>query len=252
MKMYIRKGLRVLYTYGVADLVFIVFLYPLLGLTKTRETFLAWLPWYSLLLFIFLFYVVYIDLKELAAREKKPVYNMHPYPLKGLVYGLIGAVPLAVVVAVLKFLVSFQDEIAENIKRVVVNGFLGPLLFVVKWGNDTELAYFVSILLIPVITMLGYLAGFYGINVKEKIFGKKPVPEKGFTKSPWNPTLNENKPKKKKKKKSTGKSTGKTSSADKARKEGKTVDAAKGGSEAKTVDAANARDVDKTADEDKT
>ena len=176
---------------------------------EDKETFLAWLPWYSLLLFIFLFYVVYIDLKELAAREKKPVYNMHPYPLKGLVYGLIGAVPLAAVVAVLKFLVSFQDEIAENIKRVVVNGFLGPLLFVVKWGNDTDLAYFVSILLIPVITMLGYLAGFYGINVKEKIFGKKPVPEKGFTKSPWNPTLNENKPKRRRKRRARAKARAK-------------------------------------------
>lgn len=212
MKRYISKGLRVLYTYAVADLVFVVFLYPLLGLMKERETFLRWLPWYSILIFIFLFFILYTDQKELAVKEKKPVYDLHPYPLKGLVYGLIGAVPLAVVTAVFKIFVQFQTDIGENIKRVIINGLFGPILFIIKWCNDAVFAYFAALLLIPLITALGYIAGYYGINVKEKILGKKPVEEKGFTKSPWNPSLNENKPKKKKKKK---KGTGKTQSADK-------------------------------------
>ncbi|HOQ08146.1 MAG TPA: hypothetical protein PK127_07230 [Clostridiales bacterium] len=227
MKKYINKSLRVLYTYLVADLVFIVFLYPLLGLTKTREAFLAWLPWYSILMFIFLFYMIYVDQKELAIKEKKPIYNLKPNPLRGMVYGLIGAVPLAVVTAVLKLLVRFQDELAENIKRVVLNGLFGPLIFVVKWCNDAAFSYFAAILLVPVVTALGYLAGYYGFSIREKIFGKKPVQEKGFTKSPWNPSLNETKPRKKKKK-----STGKARSTDKA------------------VNTAKARETDKTPGED--
>jgi len=230
MKRYISKGFRVLYTYAITDLVFVVFLYPLLGLMKERETFLRWLPWYSILIFIFLFFVLYIDQKELATKEKKPVYDLHPYPLKGLVYGLIGAVPLAVVTAVFKIFVQFQTEIGENIKRVIINGLFGPLLFIIKWCNEAVPAYFAAILLIPLISAFGYIAGYYGINIKEKIFGKKPVQEKGFTKSPWNPSLDGNKPKKKKKKKSTGK----TQSA------------------GKDPNAANGRHTDRTQDPDKT
>ncbi len=200
MKRYIMKGLRILYIYAMVVLIFVVFLYPVIGLTK--DNFNNWLPVYSFICFLFLFFFQYIELKELALKEKKPAYELDPYPLKGLVYGRVGVVPIIVITAVFT-IITFDNPVTERFKHLGVNTFLGPLYFFIRLFEEAIPSYFGAILFIPVMTALGYLAGYYGINlnIREKIFGKKPVQEKGFTKSPWNPTLNENKPKKKKKKK---------------------------------------------------
>jgi hypothetical protein len=53
--------------------------------------------------------------------------------------------------------------------------------------------------------MLGYLAGYYGLDIFRKIFRKKnEVQERAFTKSPWNPTNSAKKSSGKKKKKTNG------------------------------------------------
>ncbi|NMA35061.1 MAG: hypothetical protein GX940_11030 [Clostridiaceae bacterium] len=204
MKRYIMKGLKILYAYAMAVLVFVVFLYPFMGITK--EAFNTWLPFYSILTFLFLFTAVYFELKELAINEKKPHSEVAPYPLKGLVYGLVSVIPVTVITAVFSF-IRFEDPIVDRLRHLGVNTFLGPLYFFIRWFNEAILSYFGAILLIPVIAAFGYLVGYYGINlsIREKLAGKKPVQEKGFTKSPWNPTLNEKKPPKKKKKKNVNK-----------------------------------------------
>jgi hypothetical protein len=198
MKRYIMKGLRVTYVYCMVLVIFAVFIYPFMGITG--DYFGILLPYYCILMFILLFFFMYVDFRELARKEKKPAYNLSPYPLKGLVYGLIGIIPIEAVTAVFTY-IRFEDPFVERIKHLGINAFLGPLWFIIKWFNEAVPAYFGVILLVPVMSALGYLAGYYDINVREKIFGKKPVQEKGFTKSPWNPSLNENKPARKKKKK---------------------------------------------------
>lgn len=199
MKIYIIKGARILYDYAMALLVFVIFLYPFMGITKDAVN--KWLPLYSALLFLFAFFLIYTEMKELAKKEKKPQYEYTHYPLKGLVYGLISIIPITLVTAVFTF-IHFDDTAVERIKHVGVNTFLGPLYFIIRWQKEAVWSYFAAILTIPVISALGYLAGHYGIDITKKVFGKKeePVQQKPFTKSPWNPTLNENNTKKKSKK----------------------------------------------------
>ena len=139
-------------------------------------------------------------MKSIAIKEKKPQYNLNPYPLKGLVYGLIGAMPIALIVAVAS-LISLKGEVALRLREVAINTFLGPLYFLIRWLDESPIGYASAILLLPLIATLGYLAGYYGINITEKIFKKKPVPEKGFTKSPWNPSIGKEKKVKRKKSK---------------------------------------------------
>ena len=122
---------------------------------------------------------------------------MSPYPLKGLVYGL-RIIPIEAVTAVFT---SVSKILLLNGSSTWDKCLPRATWFIIKWFNEAVPAYFGVILLVPVMSALGYLAGYYDINVREKIFGKKPVQEKGFTKSPWNPSLNENKPARKKKKK---------------------------------------------------
>jgi len=198
MKVYIKNGLRILYDYVIVSVFFAVFLYPFMNLTK--DSFNTWLTWYSLLFFLFLFFLVYADMKELAAKEKKPYYEYSHYPLKGLVYGLIGMIPVLLVTGIFTF-IHFENDIAERIKHVGINAFLGPLYFMIRWMKEAIPAYFAAILVVAVIAGLGYLAGHFGINITGKIFKKKEQEQqKGFTKSPWNPTLNQDNTKKKKKK----------------------------------------------------
>lgn len=198
MKDYVKNGVKVLFNYAIALVVFVIFIYVLLSVTKDK--FNEWLPVYSILLFLFAFLIIYTDMKSLAVKEKKPQYDLNPYPLKGLVYGLIGIIPIALIVAVASW-IHLGDDIAQHIKHVAINTFLGPMYFLIRWLDETPAGYIAAILLLPLIAMLGYLAGYYGINIMEKIKRKKVVPEKGFTKSPWNPSSASGKGTGKKKKK---------------------------------------------------
>jgi len=199
MKEYFRNCAKVLFNYLSSLIIFVVFLYVFLSLTKER--FGEFLPYYSLFVFLLTYFMIYGEMKRLAIKEKKPQYNLHPYPLKGLLYGLMGIVPVALPVAVAA-LINLGDPIAERIKHLAINTILGPVYFLIKWMNESVLGYAAAILIIPLISALGYLAGYFGIEIMSKIIKKKAPPEKGFTKSPWNPS---NVPSKTSKKKKTGK-----------------------------------------------
>lgn len=185
MKDMIKSSAKILYNYAMALIVFVIFIYVFMSLTK--ENFDKWLPLYSFLLFLFTFLIIYSDMKGLAIKEKRPQYEMNPYPLKGLVYGLIGSIPIALLVAVAA-IIRFSDDTVERIKHLAINTFLGPMYFLIRGLDETPIGYIAAILMLPLIAMLGYLAGYHGINITDKIKKKKAVQEKGFTKSPWNPT----------------------------------------------------------------
>lgn len=202
MKMHIKNGMKILTDYSMALIVFLIFLYPFFGLTK--DNVYVWLPLYSAVFFIFAFAVIYTDMKDLAKKEKRPQYDLKPYPLKGAVYGLVGIVPVAVLVLV-GALLHFDSFTADRIRHLIVNIILGPFYFLYRSLNESLIGYIVSVLVLPLMAMLGYLAGFYGIDIFGKIFRKKAaVQERSFTKSPWNPTNSAKKGTGKKKKKTNG------------------------------------------------
>jgi hypothetical protein len=203
MKEYIKQGARILGNYGITLIIFAIFIYPFL--TITGDSFNKLLPLYCVAVFLFVILLIYSDMKGIAKKEKRPQYDLHPYPLKGLIYGLISIIPLAIITGA-SALFHFQDKIVDHLKHVAVNVLLGPMYFVIRLLKESTFGYAAALLLIPLIAMLGYIAGYYGINITEKIIKKKPVQEKGFTKSPWNPTNKTTNTGKKKKKvnKTTG------------------------------------------------
>ena len=181
---YIRNGAKILFDYVMALVVFLIFIYVFISITK--DNFGRYLPLYSILIFLLLFLIVFSDMKAIAIKEKKPQNEMNPYPLKGLAYGLIGAVPIALIVGVVS-MISFGKQY-DLIKHLGINSLLGPMFFLIKWLGESTAGYAAGILLLPLIAMLGYLAGHYGINIMSKLKKKKVIAEKGFTKSPWNPS----------------------------------------------------------------
>lgn len=186
MSSYIRNGARVLYNYALALILFIVFVYVFI--TITGNNFGKLLPLYSFIIFIFTFFIIYSEMKRLAQKEKKPQNGLNPYPLKGLVYGLAGFLPIAVLEVVSVF-ISFGSEFENHLKHVVINAFMGPLFFIIKFFGEKPLGYIIATLIIPVVAMLGYMAGYYGVDIIKRIKKKEKKPEaRGFEKSPWNPS----------------------------------------------------------------
>lgn len=204
LKNHIKDGLKILGDYATALLIYVVLLYTFIAITGDK--FMVWLPLYSFIIFLFMALLIYSDLWRLAAKEKRPQYNMNPYPLKGFVLGLIGIIPLIFVVIFGHF-IALEDEAINTVKNSITNGvLLGPLYFVIALLGKTTLSYIAALLLVPLVSMFGYLLGYHGIQLSKKLGLKKDVVyERKQELSPWNPARkHEDEGKKKRSKKRKG------------------------------------------------
>src|SRR5690554_1542045 len=95
LKNHIKGGLKVLGDYGAGLLIYFILLYTFIAITG--EGFSAWLPVYSFIMFSIMALILYSDMWSLAVKEKKPQYNLNPYPAKGFVLGLIGFFPIIII-----------------------------------------------------------------------------------------------------------------------------------------------------------
>jgi len=169
MKDYIKNGFRIFIDYLISLVIFGVFLYTFLAITK--DNYSKWIPIYSFIIFILLYFMVYSDLKKLAIKEKRPQYNLKPYPLKGLILGFIGFSPL-IIIQLIYPLIVFEDPVANRIKELVLKTLLGPVYFMVRLFGGTTIAYVIASLLVPLVSMFAYMAGFYGLQ----FIKRKPKP----------------------------------------------------------------------------
>lgn len=198
MKNFIKSSLKALTGYFISLLLFCVFLYVFLSITKNNYS--TWIPLYSFINFLLLFAIIFSDFKRLAIKELKPQYELNPYPLKGLALGLVGFLPVILLVAAY----GIFNLVATPMRPVdvAVKVLLGPVYWVVRLIGISVIGYFVALLIVPVLCMLGYMAGFYGFELSKYTKKKVPEQQKEFKKSPWNPTLSTSqRPKKKRKKK---------------------------------------------------
>lgn len=155
MKTYISGSLKVLMNYGIILLIFIIFLPA--GLNSISI--------YSWVIFILMLLLLYSDFNSLALKERKPAYNIVNYPLKGLIMGAAGFLPIIIIALVLN-LADFGSENANIIKNAILKVITAPL-----FGFLTE--NLLLLLIIPVVVGLAYLAGHYGKELP-RIFKSKP------------------------------------------------------------------------------
>lgn len=201
VKYFLRKALKTSIDYLVVLLIFLVFLYTFVAITGGKFT--GWFPVYSIVNFIILFFILYSDYKQLAAKEKKPQYGLKSYPIKGLYLGIVGFIPMVVVFFIL-LMINIQDEALAKLMNLFADGVLGPVYFIVQAGGGTVVAYAAAILAVPAIVTLGYLAGYYDFSIRGGLGKKKETVskvDKAFEPSPWNPTVTATEKTKKKKRK---------------------------------------------------
>ncbi len=170
MKNIIKSSLKVLADYFVSLVIFVIFLYTFFVITK--ENYSRWIPLYSGINFVLMTSIMYTDLKKLAVKEKRPQYNLNPHPLKGLVLGIIGFLPVIALEIVYAFL-NFNDEFKNRIAELALKTLLGPVYVFVRIAGGTTAGYVLASLAVPVVAMLGYMAGYYGFE-----FRKNKLPQK--------------------------------------------------------------------------
>lgn len=163
MDNYFKGALKVFVGYCTVLLIFVIFLITVLSLAKDNLG--PWLSIYSFVNFLLLFLIIYSDMKKLAIKEKRPQYNLDPYPFKGFVYGAIGFLPFIAIQMIYPFL-NFNDALFDRIKYLALNTLLGPLFVFIKLGGKTALSHIAASSLVPIVSMLGYMAGFYGFELR--------------------------------------------------------------------------------------
>ncbi|NTV90096.1 MAG: hypothetical protein HGA22_07010 [Clostridiales bacterium] len=188
LKIYRKNALKVLLDYTAALILFAIFLYAVFA--YAGDKFMNYLPYYSVLMFVFAFIILFFDMKSVGKVEKNPHYNLNPYPLKGLVYGVFGFLPY-VVIEIISVFLRFQDQFAARIEHLVVNTLLGPMYFIIGLTGESTAGYIAASLEIPLVSMIGYLAGYFGKSDSQllrRADGEGGTAGLPITKSPWHPT----------------------------------------------------------------
>ncbi len=152
----IKRGLKVTTNYLLALIVFGVFFMPIITMFEANME--GAIFYYSVLIFLLLFYIIYSDMNRTAFKEKRPQYNINPPPYKGFIYGLIGVIPLVIVEIILMSLKVPADFLP--LQRRLYQGFAGPLYWLAKLLGNEPVYYIVSFTALILIAGLGYFTGF--------------------------------------------------------------------------------------------
>ena len=161
MSNHLKGSLKVLVDYSLSVLLFTLFIAMFYGVTQKR--FADLLPVYSFIIFLMLLGIVYGDIKKLGEKEKRPYNKLNPYPLKGLVLGILGFLPF-MLLEVVGFLLTLDTDFLNRIKHLTLNTLMSPLYWIVRLCGGSALAYAAASAAVPVIAMLGYVAGYYGFD----------------------------------------------------------------------------------------
>jgi NhaP-type Na+/H+ or K+/H+ antiporter len=177
----IKRSLKVTWDYFAALMLFAVF--SSIALSIIKDDMEKGIFIFSILIFLIMFLMIYTSMSDIAFREKRPQYNINPSPYKGFIYGIIGTIPLFII-QLLYYVISVPED-RLTLKRRILQAFTGPLYWLAQTISNEVWAYHLVLLVIPVISGLGYLAGyreFYILRKLKIIKNIKQDPKKRKTK----------------------------------------------------------------------
>jgi hypothetical protein len=176
MSNYLKGSLKVFFRYGACLLFVAIF-----GIAVFKFKIIS-----TLLVFFLMFFLIYGEMNGFAIHEKKPVLNIKSYPLKGLVYGILGFLPFIIITVILlniKFASPIHGESIKinynQLKHSIQMALLSPLYIPLRIGKQSIAAYIISLAIVPLISGAGYLTGYYGFEFKAvfRKFKKNKAPE---------------------------------------------------------------------------
>ncbi len=155
MKNYISGARKVLIDYCVVMIFDLVFM----------AAFIRWIMPYSIVIVIFLSIIIYSDMKRVGIREKKPTSVASSFPLKGLLLGFIGFSPI-IVIELVFLAIALSGNNLSDLQHILLNTSMAPLYSIFKALHEMPVGYALASFVVPVVSMIGYLAGYHGFRVK--------------------------------------------------------------------------------------
>jgi hypothetical protein len=152
----IKRSLKVFADYVLALILFFLFTMPVISGVKDNPR--NAITYLSIVIFIILFYNIYVDMRNIAFKEKRPQYNINPPFYKGFIYGLMGIIPL-VAIQIILIMIKVPKEF-ETLHRRLYQGFGGPLYWISRLLGDQSVHYVISFTVLAFIAGAGYFAGF--------------------------------------------------------------------------------------------
>lgn len=169
MNNYLKNGSKALWGYLIITFV-TLFFSSLLVFTDFIE-YWAGMTIYSGMFFISLYFYIYSTFKTIGGKEIQRRYTGKTYKSKGVVYGLIGIIPI-----VLVYLVAFSFKLETlsliNIRKTILNYLSAPIYFIVRFSGSFVWSYLLAISVVPIISGIGYWAGHTGFYF-EQLFKKR-------------------------------------------------------------------------------
>ncbi|MBN2852248.1 MAG: hypothetical protein JXQ23_05865 [Clostridia bacterium] len=170
MKDFLKGSFKVLSSYTTGVFLFSFFLIAPLSMENNQY---LWLSILSFIMYLFLWSFMFQQIRKLGIYESKPTTEIKSYPFKGLVYGFAGFLPY-IIIEIIYFLIYVPNtSLALTTFHGIFRCLFGPLYFLIRGLNYTWYAYLIATVMIPVISMIGYLAGYYDFSMKSKKENKK-------------------------------------------------------------------------------
>jgi hypothetical protein len=169
MKKLYKGSLNVLGVYLTSVFLFTFFLIAPINMKNTY----LWITIYSIIFFAFLLSFMYKRLRETGYKENRQGEEAEPHPLKGLIYGIMGFLPL-MAFEMLYFIIynPQSDSFWMKIFHIAFRCLFGPLYFIIRGLDYTWFAYIAATMAVPLIAAVSYMAGHYDFalkNVKDKL-----------------------------------------------------------------------------------
>ncbi|WP_094548365.1 hypothetical protein [Petroclostridium xylanilyticum] len=164
MNQYIRVSIKLLWSHVLFVILTLVFM-PVFGWLIQKENGLLI---FSCIISVLYFLLIYSDVWQVAHKDSKPYSTTKPYVLKGALFGLLASI-ITIILAVLFFIArsgSLNFDIINPIYRVWMSMFLG---FFETYGQTFPWVFALVVLVLPLASFLGYLAGMYNFSIQEKI-----------------------------------------------------------------------------------
>ncbi len=175
MNNYLKSSLKLLWAH-VLFIILSFFLMYILGWLINKENGIITFSYITSILY---FLMVYSDSWEFGRKESKSYSTIKAYPMKGLVLGLLAS-SISIIITIVFYVAKFTDNnfiIINIIYRVWMSMFIG---FFESYGEILPHVFALVLIVLPVASFLGYLAGMKNFSIQAKIMPimYKKVPKK--------------------------------------------------------------------------
>ena len=165
LKTFLRHAFKTTTDYLAILFIFVILSYPVISMGGENPA--PAVRVVSVILFLLLFALLYRDMNEVDTRERRPQYEINPTPLRGLLLGLVGLIPVWLVQLVIALLPLTGNE---TFRTRLLQALCVPLYWLVSLAGGQAILYVVLLPVVALMGFLGYWAGLRDFFLMQRIY----------------------------------------------------------------------------------